>query len=82
MTMSNHGIISIRSLILRCRLLLLTLSLTLFKTNVVSQQQYTLRGLEPFTKYTISLQVFNPAGDGPATTIQEMTDEGGMHHKN
>lgn len=40
-------------------------------------QSHTLQGLETFTQYMISLQVFNPEGLGPSTTVIVMTDEGG-----
>ncbi|XP_054161930.1 tyrosine-protein phosphatase 99A-like isoform X2 [Oppia nitens] len=39
-------------------------------------RSYTIRGLEPFTDYMISVQIFNPAGDGPATAVTAITDEG------
>lgn len=42
-------------------------------------QEYLIRGLNPFSQYLISLQVFNPAGRGPATTVAVMTDEGGKN---
>ncbi|XP_055926868.1 tyrosine-protein phosphatase 99A-like isoform X1 [Argiope bruennichi] len=38
--------------------------------------EFTIRGLNAFSQYLISLQVFNPAGIGPATTVAVMTDEG------
>ncbi|KAG0423774.1 hypothetical protein HPB47_000466 [Ixodes persulcatus] len=40
------------------------------------QTQYTIRNLETFTQYLVSLQVFNPAGRGPAVVVPVMTDEG------
>lgn len=33
--------------------------------------------LETYTQYLVSLQVFNPEGAGPNTTVLVMTDEGG-----
>ena len=42
-----------------------------------STQNYTLRGLEPFTEYLVTLRVFNPKGDGPSVAIAATTDEGG-----
>lgn len=33
--------------------------------------------METYTQYLVSLQVFNPEGPGPATTVLVMTDEGG-----
>lgn len=41
-------------------------------------QEFTIRGLNAFSQYLVSLQVFNPAGIGPSTTVAVMTDEGGM----
>ncbi|CAD1476977.1 unnamed protein product, partial [Heterotrigona itama] len=38
---------------------------------------HTIRNLQTYTQYLVSLQVFNPEGHGPATTISVMTDEGG-----
>ncbi|XP_054721502.1 tyrosine-protein phosphatase 99A-like [Uloborus diversus] len=38
--------------------------------------EYMIRGLNPFSQYLVSVQVFNPAGKGPATTVAVMTDEG------
>ena len=40
-------------------------------------QNYTLRNLEPYTEYLVTLRVFNPAGDGPTATLAASTDEGG-----
>ncbi|KAK1131206.1 hypothetical protein K0M31_017494 [Melipona bicolor] len=37
---------------------------------------HTIRNLQTYTQYLVSLQVFNPEGHGPATTISVMTDEG------
>ena len=38
-----------------------------------------------FTQYLVSLEVENPEGSGPATTVVVMTDEGGevdnKHHR-
>ncbi|XP_054722094.1 tyrosine-protein phosphatase 99A-like, partial [Uloborus diversus] len=39
-------------------------------------RQFTIRNLDIFTQYLISVQVFNPAGHGPAATVAVMTDEG------
>lgn len=38
---------------------------------------YTIKGLNTFTLYKISVQVSNPAGDGPVAEVLAMTDEGG-----
>lgn len=43
-----------------------------------SVQNYTLRNLEPFTEYLVTLRVFNPQGDGPTATLAATTDEGSM----
>ena len=41
---------------------------------------YTIQDLEAFTQYLVSLQIVNPAGLGPPTTVVVMTDEGGKLH--
>lgn len=38
--------------------------------------KYTIQKLEIFTQYLVSLQVYNPEGLGPSTTVVVMTDEG------
>jgi hypothetical protein len=40
-------------------------------------QSHTIQNLETYTQYRVSLQVFNPEGPGPSTTVLVMTDEGG-----
>ena len=40
-------------------------------------QNYTIRNLEPYTEYFVTLRVFNPKGDGPVATLAATTDEGG-----
>jgi hypothetical protein len=40
-------------------------------------QSHAIQGLQTFTQYMISLQVFNPEGLGPSSTVIVMTDEGG-----
>lgn len=42
-----------------------------------SQTSYTIKNLDTFTPYKISVQVSNPAGDGPVAEVLAMTDEGG-----
>ncbi|XP_076619526.1 putative receptor-type tyrosine-protein phosphatase mosPTP-1 isoform X3 [Colletes latitarsis] len=37
---------------------------------------HSINNLETYTQYLVSLQVFNPAGHGPASTVCVMTDEG------
>lgn len=43
--------------------------------------RYTIQRLEIFTQYLVSLQVYNPEGLGPSTTVVVMTDEGGNERK-
>lgn len=38
--------------------------------------KYTIQKLATFTQYLVSLQVYNPEGLGPSTTVVVMTDEG------
>lgn len=42
-----------------------------------SQTFYVVKGLNTYTAYKFSVQVFNPAGDGPQAEVLVMTDEGG-----
>ena len=42
-----------------------------------SQTSYVIKGLSTFTPYKFSVQVSNPAGDGPTAEVLAMTDEGG-----
>nr|KAF7425833.1 hypothetical protein H0235_008271 [Vespula pensylvanica] len=42
---------------------------------------HSIHNLEIYTQYLVSLQVFNPEGHGPATTVSVMTDEGGKPEK-
>ncbi|XP_048512163.1 tyrosine-protein phosphatase 99A-like isoform X2 [Athalia rosae] len=39
-------------------------------------ESHTIHNLETYTQYLVSLQVFNPEGLGPSTTVLVMTDEG------
>ncbi|XP_065165511.1 tyrosine-protein phosphatase 99A isoform X2 [Atheta coriaria] len=39
-------------------------------------ESHTIQDLETYTQYLVSLQVFNPEGPGPSTTVLVMTDEG------
>ncbi|XP_046481648.1 tyrosine-protein phosphatase 99A isoform X1 [Neodiprion pinetum] len=39
-------------------------------------ESHTIHSLETYTQYLVSLQVFNPEGLGPSTTVLVMTDEG------
>ncbi|KAK4871891.1 hypothetical protein RN001_016015, partial [Aquatica leii] len=41
-----------------------------------SAESYIIDRLETYTQYLVSLQVFNPEGAGPKTTVLVMTDEG------
>lgn len=42
-----------------------------------NQTSVIIKGLATFTPYRFSIQVSNPAGDGPRTEVLVMTDEGG-----
>ena len=42
-------------------------------------QSHTITGLRPFTQYLVSLQVENPAGRSPSTTVVVTTEEGGQY---
>lgn len=42
-------------------------------------QSHTVQNLETYTQYLVSVQVFNPEGPGPNTTVLVMTDEGGKY---
>lgn len=48
-----------------------------FAHGSLSPQNYTLRNLEPYSEYLVTLRVFNPQGDGPTTTLIASTEEGG-----
>ncbi|XP_055614290.1 neuronal cell adhesion molecule-like [Uranotaenia lowii] len=39
-------------------------------------ESHEIHNLEPYTQYLVSIQVFNPEGLGPPTTVLVMTDEG------
>ena len=41
--------------------------------------KFTIQKLDIFTQYLVSLQVVNPEGLGPSTTVVVMTDEGGKY---
>ena len=46
--------------------------------------EFILRDLATYTQYTLALQVLNPEGEGPATKVAVMTDEGGaltLHYR-
>jgi hypothetical protein len=45
-----------------------------------SFQNYIIQNLLTFTQYLVSLQVFNPEGLGPPTTVAVITDESGKSH--
>ncbi|EDV90762.1 GH14308 [Drosophila grimshawi] len=40
-------------------------------------QSHEIQNLQTYTQYKVTVQVFNPEGLGPETTILVMTDEGG-----
>lgn len=41
------------------------------------ETSFVIKGLQTYTPYRISVQVSNPAGDGPVAEVLAMTDEGG-----
>jgi len=45
--------------------------------TLFASQNHSIHNLDTFTQYLVSLQVFNPEGHGPASTVTVMTDEGG-----
>lgn len=45
-------------------------------------QSHEITNLETYTQYKVTVQVFNPEGLGPETTILVMTDEGGKWDDN
>jgi hypothetical protein len=49
----------------------------LFLSRLMLVQSHEITNLETFTQYLVSLQVFNPEGLGPSSTVLIMTDEGG-----
>lgn len=42
-------------------------------------QSHEIHDLDIYTQYLISIQVFNPEGLGPVTSVVVMTDEGGKY---
>uniref|UniRef100_A0A182VRC0 Fibronectin type-III domain-containing protein n=1 Tax=Anopheles minimus TaxID=112268 RepID=A0A182VRC0_9DIPT len=44
---------------------------------LLEQLNHEIHNLETYTQYLVSIQVFNPEGLGPPTTVLVMTDEGG-----
>ncbi|EDX14843.1 GD21435 [Drosophila simulans] len=42
-----------------------------------SSLSHEIQNLQTYTQYKVTVQVFNPEGLGPETTILVMTDEGG-----
>ena len=52
-------------------------NVTKIKIKGPNVSQYTIKNLSVFTQYLVSLEVVNPEGYGPATTVVVMTDEGG-----
>ena len=49
---------------------------TLVNIKGPTASEFTIKDLDVFTQYLVSLQVRNPEGLGPATTVVVMTDEG------
>jgi hypothetical protein len=44
--------------------------------NIFIFQSHELQGLETYTPYIVNLQVYNPEGYGPQSSVFVMTDEG------
>ncbi|KAK3870989.1 hypothetical protein Pcinc_023822 [Petrolisthes cinctipes] len=42
---------------------------------------HLVQGLRTYTQYLVSLQVFNPEGNGPTSTVAVMTDEGDIVYR-
>ncbi|EDW39081.1 GL20562 [Drosophila persimilis] len=49
-------------------------------TSFPDLQSHEIQNLQTYTQYKVTVQVFNPEGLGPETTILVMTDEGGECH--
>uniref|UniRef100_A0A182XEH9 Putative receptor-type tyrosine-protein phosphatase mosPTP-1 n=2 Tax=gambiae species complex TaxID=44542 RepID=A0A182XEH9_ANOQN len=49
---------------------------TLFILELLLSMSHEIHNLETYTQYLVSIQVFNPEGLGPPTTVLVMTDEG------
>jgi len=49
-----------------------------FQCSNLILQTFIIQNLLTFTQYLVSLQVFNPEGLGPPTTVAVITDEGGQ----
>lgn len=58
-------------------LFLLFCNILIWPAGFFAWQSHEIHDLETYTQYLVSLQVFNPEGPGPATTVLVMTDEGG-----
>ena len=43
----------------------------------ISYFRHVISGLATYTQYLVSLQVINPKGAGPSSTVVVMTNEGG-----
>ena len=56
-------------------------NVTKIKIKGPNVSEYTIKNLSVFTQYLVSLEVVNPEGYGPATTVVVMTDEGGNDDK-
>ena len=57
-------------------------NVTKIKIKGPNVSEYTIKNLSVFTQYLVSLEVVNPEGYGPATTVVVMTDEGGNDDEN
>lgn len=58
-------------------IILISLSHPLRALFIFSPQNHEIHDLDIYTQYLISIQVFNPEGLGPITSVVVMTDEGG-----
>ena len=49
-----------------------------FQVKDPKETVHVITGLETYTQYLVSIQVTNPEGLGPASTVVVMTEEGGI----
>lgn len=72
---SQHRSMCLYISISNCRILWINVNYLVVLS--FQSQSHAIQGLQTFTQYMISLQVFNPEGLGPSSTVIVMTDEGG-----
>uniref|UniRef100_A0A1B0B3E1 Fibronectin type-III domain-containing protein n=1 Tax=Glossina palpalis gambiensis TaxID=67801 RepID=A0A1B0B3E1_9MUSC len=86
-TLDHKNVIFIMHTVVVVLLLMLLVAVAnLCQTSMICNFQYIILdseshsheilNLEPYTQYKVTVQVFNPEGLGPETTILVMTDEG------